>query len=459
MATRLYLDIAAAADSTPPGSLSTDWDRALLLSRGPGGGSSIRTTSGTGPTSIQYTIQGGGPISWWFRVKAVTIAGAITKNIWCDESLMTANCGPQVIIDRHDSAGTFISTVQNSSEGTEMGTSSSAHLWSTGTVTSTAFADGDYIRVRVYLTDAGGTMASGIGIDMTAGGTTAGASGDTYIQFTEAIQAYSSGPTAFWLQNIPGSNTDSTPPGNLSSDVDLALDTVKGTAQTNTGTPTQAGPATIQATRFGGNPISWWYRVNACTISGTIVKNLWVVESTTNANTGPRILIDRCDSTGAFISTVHDSASGVEMTGSQALQNWSTGSVTNTTFAQGDYIRVRLYGVDAGGTMQGSLTFFFYVSDPGYDVSGDSFIVFADFVPPYVAPTGVTCTVINGTGSQLVNVNAGGTDVDAMSYKESVLLTETEAAALASTPGVFVTGPTTAQRRRSLKRFLRDGST
>lgn len=48
-------------------------------------------------------------------------------------------------------------------------------------------------------------------------------------------------------------------------------------------------------------------------------------------------------------------------------------------------------------------------------------------------------TVVNGTEAQLANVNAGGTDVDALTYKDAITLTNTELAALCSTPGVYVT--------------------
>jgi hypothetical protein len=39
-------------------------------------------------------------------------------------------------------------------------------------------------------------------------------------------------------------------------------------------------------------------------------------------------------------------------------------------------------------------------------------------------------TIINGSDEQLVNVNAGGVDVDAYSYKDGVTLTNTELATL-----------------------------
>ena len=52
-------------------------------------------------------------------------------------------------------------------------------------------------------------------------------------------------------------------------------------------------------------------------------------------------------------------------------------------------------------------------------------------------------TVINTKPTQQANVNAGGTDVDAHSYKNGVPLDNTELAALASTAGIFVTSDLT----------------
>lgn len=48
----------------------------------------------------------------------------------------------------------------------------------------------------------------------------------------------------------------------------------------------------------------------------------------------------------------------------------------------------------------------------------------------------VNYTIINGTEAQLVDVNGGGTDVDALSTKDGVTLTNTELAALLVANGV-----------------------
>ncbi len=58
-------------------------------------------------------------------------------------------------------------------------------------------------------------------------------------------------------------------------------------------------------------------------------------------------------------------------------------------------------------------------------------------------------TIINGTEEQLVDVNAGDVDVDALSFKDGVTLDNTELAALLTTDGVAVmaTAPSSQLKR------------
>ena len=186
MATQLFVRDEAAAD------LSADVDKLLELTRG-AGSTGTNASTVTGPTAgVQI---GNTKRSWWYRVDAVTISGTITKNFWMSESNMSANVTAQVIIDRCDSTGAFISTVQNSEFGTELPvTTRAAQNWTTGTVTSTNFATGDYIRVQIYGNDATATtMASGFTFEAFYGGPTAAADGDSYVTFTETIPAWTGG--------------------------------------------------------------------------------------------------------------------------------------------------------------------------------------------------------------------------------------------------------------------------
>lgn len=67
----------------------------------------------------------------------------------------------------------------------------------------------------------------------------------------------------------------------------------------------------------------------------------------------------------------------------------------------------------------------------------------------------VNYTIVNGTESQLVDVNGGGTDVDALATKDGVTLTNAELATLLATNGVAVikdqTGATTNFRTALLR--------
>ena len=122
------------------------------------------------------------------------------------------------------------------------------------------------------------------------------------------------------------------------------------------------GPATLQLQVWEAsvpglvNGVFLSRPLQAVTISGTITFNLYGYEEQMTANAGLRVVVDRCDGSGNFISQIVASNKGTELgTGSTAVQNW-TASPTSTTLAAGDRIRVTVYTVDAGGTMAASGT-------------------------------------------------------------------------------------------------------
>ena len=174
-------------DHTPPGNLSADEDDLLQLVRDTGFNSNNQNTV-AGPTSGIQTASGVPTnISWWTNpLDAVTISGTITFNIWMAENNMSANVGPQFILDRVDGAGAFISTIVNSERGVEVPvTTRAAQNW-TASPTSTTLAAGDRIRCRVFANDVG-TMASGFVWTWSSGGSSAGADGDSFVTFTETV--------------------------------------------------------------------------------------------------------------------------------------------------------------------------------------------------------------------------------------------------------------------------------
>lgn len=115
----------------------------------------------------------------------VTISGSITLNLRAAESSMQANVAINAIIERLDSLGAVVSTIAQTARTTELGTSEAAANF-TVTPTSTAMLKGDRIRVRVY-GDEVGTMASGHTFTFWWDGPTGGASGDSYVTFTETF--------------------------------------------------------------------------------------------------------------------------------------------------------------------------------------------------------------------------------------------------------------------------------
>lgn len=190
MATTFYLAaFNGNADTDPPGHMSSDYDFLLRSTRDVGVGSQEFKATVAGPTpGEQVTSSGTGvPISWWSNpLNAVTIAGTVTLNVWMAESDMTANVGAQIIIDRVDGSGAFISTILNTEKGTEIPlTTRAAQNW-TAAPTSTALVAGDRLRVRVLGNDVG-TMASGSSFNSQTGAASAGVDGDSFVTFTETI--------------------------------------------------------------------------------------------------------------------------------------------------------------------------------------------------------------------------------------------------------------------------------
>lgn len=182
MATTLYLRLES--ESSSPITSHTFEDQ-LATTRGGGVSSQTVTTTASG-NHIETP-------SWWiYRVNAVTISGTITFNFWGLESAMTVNAGLACVISRYDGSGNFVSDVvaqgnANHADGVELGTSAAVMAW-TATPTSTSFADGDWIVVKPHV-DAVGTMGSGA-VDFNYGGSTGGSNGDSFVTFTETIEAY-----------------------------------------------------------------------------------------------------------------------------------------------------------------------------------------------------------------------------------------------------------------------------
>lgn len=163
---------------------------ALSLSRGSVAKDGARSSGGA--VTLGKVVGATPSATWWgfvsFQVNAFTLSGTVTMNLRMRENAMTDNIGAQCIIQRRDASGGFVSEVLNSQKGTEFGTTEAAQNW-TATPTSTSFSDGDRICVFGMYNAVGAADIAAVG-HLFVDGPTSGASGDSFITFTETITAF-----------------------------------------------------------------------------------------------------------------------------------------------------------------------------------------------------------------------------------------------------------------------------
>lgn len=236
-ATQLYL-----RDSVPSINPGSDEERDLTFTRGSSVVSYAKDT-GTGgtvtpPTPVtQFTKVSGGTNQIWYTppLNGVTISGTVTFNLWAAEQTVAVNSTITAELLRADNSGAILLPPIASvvSGRPELTTSPAQNNW-TVTPASTTLSLGDRLAVRVYIDDAGGSMASSKTVTMDIGGATAGADGDAYVQTTEAVSLQPI--TTIYAGTEPGNS--SIAPG--ASATDLAAFAL----QTNTGIDT-ATAATV----------------------------------------------------------------------------------------------------------------------------------------------------------------------------------------------------------------------
>lgn len=159
----------------------------------------------------------------------------------------------------------------------------------------------------------------------------------------------------------------------------------------------------------GAGVISWWTpTLVGATISGTISFNLWGLESNMSANAGFRVVIDRCDSSGAFISNVVSSNRGVELGTSAAANAW-TATPTSTTLSDGDRLRIRVYVTDVGTMGSGFNTQLNFDGNTNA-ANGDSFISLTETIPARAVGTTLGLVWDTNANVTLQNKFDGGTD-------------------------------------------------
>lgn len=142
------------------------------------------------PATTEWINESGNIVAWYSPpLAAVTLTGTITINMRGLELNMAANQQFYVAISRvNGTTGAHIEDISVTIvPGAELGTSEAAQNWTSAVAGgSKSISAGDRIKVQVGLAEIG-TGAGGHTGTLFYGGTSAGASGNSFVTFTETI--------------------------------------------------------------------------------------------------------------------------------------------------------------------------------------------------------------------------------------------------------------------------------
>lgn len=341
---------------------ATRWlTRQLSTSRG-GGAFADTAATVAGPTAGIETA-GSAPYEYISPPVGVgfTLSGTITFNLRGFESSMNANATWRCVVERIDNTGVIISTVVDSlrTGATELGTSESAHNW-TATPTSTTFAKGDRLRVRVLIDDASSNMGAGFSVSFMVAGTSSGASGDSFITLTETVTFEQPGTdssgTVYYARDTASDIADQ-------GVVEKAMSTTHGSSTVEKTSNTRAGFVSPPLTRYtdgaGGTALEWYTpRLNAFTLSGRVTVRTVNGDSAVNLFDFPwvEIAVVANDGTNVRVYGTVATASGSPNGSSGVTNDYPYVVGPDISVADGERIRVRFGHGDgnqaevAGGT-------------------------------------------------------------------------------------------------------------
>lgn len=223
---------------------------------------SVTNTTASG-TKIQATKTGGGTAVKWISppVSAVvTISGTITNNLWAKEQAIGNNATVRIEVAKwsvaSQSEGAAFSATSLS---TELTTTNVANNWTDASPTSTTFQVGDRIVMYIYIVNVGTMGAGSPGVTVTYSGPTNAASGDSYVQFNEAI-TFLAEPEVEQLQ-VNGSSLSTTFTGtNVAGNLIVAFatwgDTLNRSITSVTDTKGNVYTAPLSKIRDPGNTIA-----------------------------------------------------------------------------------------------------------------------------------------------------------------------------------------------------------
>lgn len=165
----------------------------------------------------------------------------------------------------------------------------------------------------------------------------------------------------------------------------------RGASATTYATDTTVGGMFVQVTAdtTDDEPLTFISEpLEAVTIDGAITVALRFWESSNSANVRARVIIDRLDSHGKFVSQIADQTAGAEAsTTAQSVETISiaAGSVTTTALDDGDRLRITVYG--SGATMNAGHTFSLSVNGASGG-NGDSSAAFTETLVETTVPSG-----------------------------------------------------------------------
>jgi len=303
----------------------------------------------------------------------------VSLNIRMLEFAMTSNVTARVVVYRYNSQWTRISTVLDSSYTVEVGTSETVCAW-TATPTSTSLAKGDRL-VAVIVAAPIGTMGTGSATFYYNGA--AGATGDSYISFTETITfetATPAGTLLYLTDNAPTIDV-----ANTQEALEAARDAgVTNNALTN---PTSLGVRTQFTKTAGGTAMEWYTTpLEAFTLSQPVLFHLWSGYTTVPTAIEAELSVHQGDGTLRDIwgQTMLGSAAGP----SSVVNPEFVVSGPDYTLNDGDRIRLRLYGGTSPLGYVGAGTTRIYYAGSSGGASGDSYLRFSETLTEYVAAGG-----------------------------------------------------------------------
>jgi hypothetical protein len=361
-------------------------DQWLATTRGVGVNAPTRATLAGNTTGIEFPANVGGsfPAAWISPPldQDITIAGTITFNLWMGENTTSVNAGAMCVVERITSTGAIDATVASSVKGTELPKISAiaAQNW-TVTATSTAFLKGDRIRIRVLMKNVGTMGADATGCQFNYSGTTAGASGDSYVTFTETFGFLTTDPTTTTI--YPTSIAAGIDPGALT---ELEAWTSRGgSALEEVFTPVNGWTAPIEASTH-----QWFTKpLQAFTLAAPVLVSWRGYEDSSSVNSSPRVELAVVATDGTSPTVWGATTSSLELfstAGDDAHTFYVAGDDLAVT--DGQRLRIRCFIDDipsAAMAQSGGLTSRMSYNGATGGASGDTFLKFGQTLTEFVA--------------------------------------------------------------------------